>query len=449
MSLIAAIVPTLEAASEKYSVEALSDALKPSCVQEALRKCGREGQRNRRLPADFTLWAVVLLALFRRESCINLLFKLRESLWALRKWAAHAPPTSSAFSQARDRLGVEPLQAAYEASVQDWMKETQGVEIAGCRVMGIDGSTARVADSVANRAHFGLPGSSRGRAAYPLMRILTLFDVGTRLTVALGHAPYATGEMTLAHAMVPSVPQDSIVVLDRNFIAYELLHDLGQRGAHFIVRVKRNTKVKVVKRFGPGDALVRVRLHAALRRRRPDLPKTLLLREVIYCPKMGHEAIRVFTSLIDPATAPVQEIARGYGLRWQQEVGFDEVKTHLAERTTTNRPVLFRSLAPARVVQELYGLFIAHNLVRILIHRAAARAGVDPLRVSFVAALERVREAVTAMMVLPTLRLIDRYERMIEAIALILVPLRPGRSVPREVKIKVSSYPCKKTRRAA
>ena len=449
MSWIASNLASLDGLSEKYSVEALADALKPAWVEEALRDSCREGQRSRRLPADFTLWAVVLLGVFRRESYVNLLFKLRESLWALRYWGSGAPPTSSAFSQARDRIGVEPVKQVYEVSARAWTQETQGVRIAGLRVMGIDGSTARTPDSAANRAHFGLPGSSRGRAAYPSMRLLTLFDIGSRITVALRRAPYSTGEMTLAHSILPSVPKDTLIVLDRYFLGYEFLHDLQQHGSNFIVRVKRNTKAKVVKRFSRGDALVRVHLHPALRRRRPDLPKFMLVREVIYCPKKGHEAIRVFTSLIDPVIASAEEIAIGYGLRWQQEVGFDEVKTHLAERTTTNRAVLFRSLIPTRVDQELYGLFIAHNLVRILIHRAGSRVNVDPRRISFVAGLERIREAVQAMMVLPTMRLRERYERMIQAIALVRVPLRPGRSNPREVKIKVSSYPCKMTRLAA
>lgn len=450
MSLIASNLASLDGLSEKYSVEALADALKPAWVEEALRHRDRVGERRRRLPGDFTLWAVVLLGVFRRESYVNVLFKLRESLWALRNWGTdEAPPTSSAFSQARDRLGVGPVKQVYEVSAQAWTEETRGVRIAGLRVMGIDGSTARTPDSVANRAHFGLPGASRGRAAYPSMRLLTLFDIGSRITVAMRHGPYATGEMTLARAIVPAVPKDALIVLDRYFLGYEFLHDLRQRGAHFIVRVKRNTRAKVVKRLGRGDAIVRVHLHPALRRRRPDLPETMLLREVIYCPKKGHEAIRVFTSLTDPVLASAGEIAIGYGLRWQHEVGFDEIKTHLSERTTTNRAVLFRSLDPTRVEQELYGIFVAHNLVRVLIHRAGSRADVDPRRLSFVAGLERIREAIQAMMVLPTPRLIERYERLLKAIALVRVPLRPGRSNPREVKIKVSSYPCKMTRRAA
>jgi hypothetical protein len=449
MSWIAPNPTCLDAVPENFSVEALADALDPAWIQDALARCGRQGQRTRQLPPHFTLWAVVLLAFYRTCSYTNLLFKLGESLWARRHWTSNLPPSSSAFTQARDRLGVEPCKQVYERSALAWAIESKGVQIAGLRAMGLDGSTARTPDSLPNSEHFGRPGSSRGRTAYPAMRLLTLSDLGSRLTVALRHGPYRTGEMTLARSILPSVPKDAVVVMDRNFAAYGFLHDLRQRGAHFIVRAKRNMKVKVVKRLGRGDALVRIRLPRALRRRRPDLPEALLLREVIYRPKKGHEAIRLFTSLLDPAQATAADIASGYGARWQHEISFDELKTHLAERTTVNRPVLFRSLTPTRVEQEMYGLFLAHNLARVLLCRAGTLAAVDPRRLSFVAGLERIREAIQSMMVLPTARLLERYQRMIQAIGLAFVPLRPGRSNPREVKIKTSSYPCKGTRQAA
>lgn len=449
MSVIALNPTRLEAHPGTFSVEALADALDPALVRDVIAQCGRQGRRNRLLPADFTLWAIVLLAFYRTSSYINLLFKLRESLWARRYWASDAPPSSSAFTQARDRLGVEPFKEVYERSAQVWTNQTKGLQIAGLRAMGLDGSTARTPDSKANNAHFGRAGSCRGHTAYPSLRLLTLFDLGSRITVALRHGPYRTGEMTLARSMVSSVPQNAVIVMDRYFASYGFLHDLRQRGTHFIVRAKRNMVVKVVKRLGRADAIVRIRMPQALLRLRPELPETVLLREIIYSPKKGHEGIRLFTSLIDPALASATEIASGYGSRWQHEVGFDEIKTHLAERTTTNRPVLFRGLTPARVEQEIYALFLAHNLARVLLHQAGALSGVDPQRISFVAGLERIREAIQAMMVLPTPRLLERYRRMIQAIGAVLVPPRPGRSNPREVKIKTSKYPCKGTRQAA
>jgi hypothetical protein len=281
------------------------------------------------------------------------------------------------------------------------------------------------------------------------MRVVTLLDTGSRLTVALRSSPYATGEMTLARSLIPSVPSDALLLLDRNFAAYELLWDLHHgRGAHFVVRIKRNMNARTVRRLGPGDRLVRIRFHPPLRRRRPELPRHWILREVTYCPKPGHEPIRVLTPLLDPTQVPPQEIATAEGLRWEHETALDETKTHLLDRTTANRPVSSRSETPSRVEQELYGIFVAHNLVRMLLHRAAAQAGKEPLHLSFTAALERIREAVRDMMAMATPRLPERYAPLLSNLARVVVPRRPGRSNRREVKIKMSSYPCKGTRHA-
>ena len=133
-----------------------------------------------------------------------------------------------------------------------------------------------------------------------------------------------------------------------------------------------------------------------------------------------------------------------YPDRWEEETGYDEIKTHLCGCTTVNRPVLLRSKLPHRIEQELYGLLIAYNAVRVTIERAAARAQCPPRRVSFTAALERIREAVRDMMQAAALRLAERYNRLLAALTRVLVPLRPGRTNPREVKIKMSKYPLKR-----
>ena len=63
------------------------------------------------------------------------------------------------------------------------------------------------------------------------------------------------------------------------------------------------------------------------------------------------------------------------------------------------------------------------------------------LRLSFTAALTRIREAIRDMMLAATQRLLERYSRLLTSIARALVPERPGRSLPRAVKTKMSGYP--------
>src|SRR5204863_52073 len=79
-----------------------------------------------------------------------------------------------------------------------------------------------------------------------------------------------------------------------------------------------------------------------------------------------------------PATHPAAELAALYHERWELELAFDELKTHTCERVET-----LRSKAPARVEQEVWGLLLAYNLVRLVMSRAAPRARVPPVRLSY------------------------------------------------------------------
>ena len=171
------------------------------------------------------------------------------------------------------------------------------------------------------------------------------------------------------------------------------------------------------------------------------LPSTWTLRAIHYT-KKGYPRATLLTSLLDPEKYPAEELIALYHERWETELGYDEVKTHLLDRQET-----IRSKTPEGVRQELWGIAIAYNLVRVEMERAAAEAGVLPTRISFVGALAMIREEfmwlvsprVTPGAIPASLqRLRKRLKR------LVLPPRRSERNYPRAVKLKMSSYPRKR-----
>jgi len=333
------------------------------------------------------------------------------------------------------------LRLLFETSARRWAKLVSGAYFAGRRVFAMDGTTFKVPDTAANREYFGLPGVSRGRAGYPQLRMVSLRDVGSRMTCAVRFGPYGTGEMTLARRLLECIPAASLVLMDRNFMAYDLLHDMHEQGADFLVRVKDAVKSTVVVPLGHGDAIVRVELPRYWRTERPDLPHSWLLREIRYLPEGGTETIRLFTTLMLDCEISRKQLADLYPQRWQEETAYDEIKTHQLSSTTITQPTHLRSQSPERVDQELYGLLIAHNAVRFTMAQAAEAGDQDPLRLSFTTALTRIRESVRDMMRSAALRLGELFIRLLAAIGRGRIPDRPGRSHPRAVKIKMSGYP--------
>ena len=393
------------------------------------------------------MWFVILLGLFRHISYVNLLWKLKGSWWTRQHWPDD-PPTTTAVTKARDRLGIEPMKKLYERSAREWIASTSGLVFHNRRVFAFDGSTYKTPDSVENDRSFGRPGASRGRAAYPQMRAVTLTDVGTRIRLAERHGPYRSSEISLARQLLPDIPLGSLVVLDRGFRAYDFLWDLHRSGSDFLLRIPDNITPRLIRRLGSGDAIVEVDIPRYYRTERPDMPRTWILRMISYCPEGSSITIRLFTTIQDPQV-PKEELASLYHDRWEEETVTDEFKTHLCACATVNRAVVFRSQKPERIEQEWYGLLIAHNAVHKTMASAASVVKSSPRRLSFTAALERLREATYDMMRLLTTFLRDRYQRLLQSIARVIVPDRRGRKNPRCVKIKMSKYLLKKSFYAA
>jgi len=442
MDRIGRIVESLER-QEEFAVEALTKLLPNEWILEALAASGKSTKRFRPLPAARVVGFVILLGIYRRLSHANLLERMMGTWWALRVWPGEKTPTTSAATKARDRVGVEPLQLLHRRSAREWVATVPPVLVYGRRVSVLDGATMKVADTNDNRAHFGLPPSSRGRAGYPQMRTVLLLDLAARVVTAERHGPYRTAEINLARDILDDVEPGSLLLLDRSFHTYDFLWDLRQRRASdFLVRAKKMLDPSVVERIAKGDEIVDVRVPRHYRRDRPDMPRTWRLRRITYRIPGKRRSITLLTSILDPAIS-AEELARLYRCRWEEETATDEIKTHLCACATVNVPVVFRSRTPERVEQELLGLLIAYNAVRKLMCEAASVASVPAERLSFTAALERTREAIQDMGRMPTRQLPARYEQLLRAVARVIVPERPGRTFPRAVKIKMSKFPLK------
>lgn len=117
----------------------------------------------------------------------------------------------------------------------------------------------------------------------------------------------------------------------------------------------------------------------------------------------------------------------------------DEVDTH---QRLVRRPL--RSLLPVGVIQELYGLLLAHYALRFFMHQAALQADSDPDRLSFVHTIEVVQGAVSEFQLAAQEHFDQLYQRLLHDIASTRLPVRRFRSPSRAVKQKMSNFPLKR-----
>lgn len=390
--------------------------------------------RERKMPLDRALWLLIGMAIFADRSIQAVVSHLR---LALPGGSPGIDP--SALPQARRRLGFAPLDALLDLTGQHWaIAAAAASRWRGLSLFASDGTCMRIPDTAANEAAFGRPGSGhRSKAGYPQARLVALMAVRSHLVVAANRGGLDQGEPTLIQPLLERIPDDSLTILDRGFISWKLAHDIRSQGRerHWLIRAKKNLTWKVLEKLGPGDVLVEIALRPALRREHPDLPATITARVVSYRVK-GYRPQKLITSLVDARRFPKEELAGIYHERWEIELGYDELKTHMLERNEA-----LRSKTPDGVRQEIAGVLVAYNLVRQAMLKAASEVGVDPRRMSFRNALLSVRNfCVTAWLTSPGSlpKLLIGLESDLRL--LVLPERRSTRRYKRSVKIKMSNY---------
>jgi Insertion element 4 transposase N-terminal/Transposase DDE domain len=367
-------------------------------VDAALAETGRASIRQRDLPAHVVVYYVIALALYMRSSYREVLRCLLEGVpWLLDPSTPARVAGKSGISQARTRLGAEPLQLLYDSLVAPMaVAQTRGAWFRRWRIVSLDGSTLEVADTPDNEEVFGRPGASRGQSAFPQIRFVSLLENGTHVLWGARLAPYATDEITLAEQVVPSLRAGMLCLADRFFPGYSLWQKASRTGADLLWRVRKNARLEVDEPLPDGSYLSR--LYASTSDRRKER-QAMVVRVLDYRLDKVPDAepiYRLITTILDPAQAPAQELAALYHERWEIETALDELKTHLR-----GAQIVLRSKTPELVKQEFYGLLMAHFAVRGLMHEAAVRAEEDPDQLSFLHSVRVVQRRMARFAAIP------------------------------------------------
>jgi hypothetical protein len=357
-------------------------------VKSALATAGKGSIRQRDLPAHVVVYYVIALALYMQCSYREVLRCLLEGIqWLLNPTVRIKVAGKSGISQARTRLGVEPLRRLHDEVVQPIAVEgTRGAWYHGWHVVSLDGSTLDVADERDNEEAFGRPGANRGKSAYPQIRFVSLVESGTHVLFGSQMGGYSTGEISLAKGVLRWLHQGMLCLADRQFFGFAFWNQARATGAQLLWRIRRNSRLTCERRLADGSYLSRIYPSERDRRHKTN---GVVVRVIEYRLEgvVGAEPIyRLITTILDPELAPAHELAALYHERWEIETALDELKTHLR-----GAKVVLRSKTPDLVRQEFYGLMMAHFAVRGLMHEAALRADEDPDRLSFIHAVRVIR----------------------------------------------------------
>jgi len=428
--------------SSALTIDALSRAIPPAAITRVIAQEGVGEVRERRLTAALTVWLVIALHLYPTVAISGVFRKLARGLRFLWPDPAIRLPSDSALAYRRQQVGARPLVALFKQVCRPMATpQTRGAFLFGLRLMAIDGTSEDVPDTPANATAFGRHTGARGASAFPQLQGVYLVECGTHAVIDAGFWPCHTSERVGGFRLLRSVQRGMLLMWDRGFHDFDMVVATRRRGAHVLSRLPAHVKPLPLRTLPDGSVLAYLLPSEDQRRRRGE---RILVRVITYTmtdpalPGYG-ETHRVLTTLLNPRVAPAHAVACAYHERWEIEIVIDEIDTHqrLVGRT-------LRSLTPVGVIQELYGVLLAHYAVRVLMHEAAVQADLDPDQLSFVHALEIVRDAVPEFQMVVAEQQPLLYARMLRDIAAKRLPPRRPRSQARVVKRKMSNFKLKR-----
>jgi hypothetical protein len=397
------------------SLGVLASAVPRDAVDDAVEATGRGAKRSGgKLPPHVMVYFAMALALFADDDYEKVAARLTETLQGWGCWdEAWEVPTSGGITQARQRLGYEPLKELFSQVAAPVAEElTRGAFLGPWRLMAIDGFEWDAPASEPNIAAFGFAGTSADdpeKAAFPKARVVTISECASHAVADArigGVAGKGAGEQSLARPMLRQLEEDWLLIADRNFYSWEDWCAAAATGAALLWRVKSDLQLPVLGLLPDGSyrsVLVSPKIKGKARqqlveaaRRGEDLEEETAryVRVIEYevPDREGDgtgELIALITTITEMAAAPAPLLAQAYHERWEHETGNDQIKTHLR-----GPGKILRSKSPGMIRQEIYGYLLAHHAISALICQAATEADIDPDRVKFTRTLRIVRRAI-------------------------------------------------------
>ena len=397
------------------SLGVLASWIPRDAVDDAVEVTGKAARRRGgKLPPHVTAYFVMAMALFADEDYEEVAARLAGTLadWGGWEESWGRVPTSGGITQARQRLGPEPMAELFtQVAAPVAGLDTGGAFLGPWRLMSIDGMEWDVPDTPANREAFGVHEAGGGEAAYPKVRVVTVSECASRAPVLAAMGPAGggkgTGEKSLARELYPRLEEGWLLIADRNFYDWDDWLAASGTGAALLWRVKSDIRLPVLELLPDGSyrsVLVRPRttpkqrealIEAARAGADLDPGRAVPVRVIEYdVPDRDGdgkgELIALVTTITDRRRAPAPVLAEAYHQRWEHESANAQLKTYLRGPGR-----VLRSASPGMVRQELWGYLLTHYAISALICTAATAAGIDPDRVKFKRAVRVVRRRVS------------------------------------------------------
>ena len=300
-----------------------------------------------------------------------------------------------------------------------------------------DGTTVTMPDTPSNQQAYPQSREQKPGLGFPIARIGAL--IGLSSGAILGYQVAAcegkgTGEQSLLRNLLDHLNTGDVLLADALLATWWIIHGATSRGAEVVMpqHGMRITDFIGGKRLGKHDHLVQWP--------RPPKPKTTSAEDYARYPEfitmreVESNGRILVTTLLDPAYASAQALGTLYKMRWNIEVDFRTIKATLEMD-------MLRCKSQPMVDKEIAVYFLAYNLVRWAMAKAALLADVLPRMLSFAGAKRLLCTFADQLRRISTNQVHTLIETVTACIATLRLPHRPDRIEPRAKKRRPKNLP--------
>jgi hypothetical protein len=421
-----------------------------SYIPQAVLSPTSKGDNSRRriFSLEVVFWSFFDQVQTPNASCRE---AVRKVMALVRRKFPHAEdsmsPCTSAYCKARARIPLDAMDQIHSHLVDRLQSRIPEADLwHGRYVRLVDGTGVSMPDTPANQGHWPQSKSQKPGCGFPSMSLVGIFCLLTGALIQTAHGNRHIHESKLFARIWSALNRGDLLVADRGFCSFGTFASLLARGVDSLMRLPENKMRKAISSQLPSCANFDVIVTWKCPAQRPPamtpeefatLPASIPVRVVRYTianPGFRTQSVTLITTLLD-ADIPSDDLANLYFRRWGIELHFREIKIHL------NMDVL-RCISPHMIERELRMHFIAYNLIRCVMQKAALTHNVPIPRISFKGTLDTLRQFANASVGAESKpRTISALiDEMLLAIARDLLPLRPGRSEPRAKKRRPKNY---------